>query len=325
MKLEECSSVEEYKAIKKCERILFTHNNIYIGISGGADSDIVIDIIEKVLKNKTYKYECNINYVFIDTGIEYEATKEHIEQLEKKYKITIKKIKAKTSVVNGCKKYGVPFKSKYISDMIERLQNHNFDFKNDGNKEYEDLIIKYPKCKGALKWWCNKNGNNSSYNINKQKLLKQYMIDNPPNFKISSKCCKGAKKDNGKEFVKENKCDLQILGLRKAENGIRSTKIKSCYEESKNCDAYRPIWWFNDKDKELYNKWNNINNSKCYKEYNLKRTGCAGCPFNSKWNKEIEIIKQYEPRLYKAITTIFENSYKYAKEYEIYKKNKSGQ
>ena len=44
-------------------------------ISGGADSDIMLDIIYRSSKD-------NVDYVFCDTGIEYSATKEHLKYLE---------------------------------------------------------------------------------------------------------------------------------------------------------------------------------------------------------------------------------------------------
>ena len=51
-------------------------------VSGGADSDILIDMCERVIPHF-------VNYVFFDTGIEYQATKEHLNYLEYKYGIHI--------------------------------------------------------------------------------------------------------------------------------------------------------------------------------------------------------------------------------------------
>lgn len=152
----------------------------------------MLDMIIKVAKIEDIDLS-KFHFVFFDTGIEYKATKEHLDYLETKYNIKIERIRAKVPVPLGCKKYGVPFISKFISEMISRLQRHNFDFQNDGGKDFEFLIKKYPKCKSALNWWCNRNGKKSSFNISKSKLLKEFMIQNPPNFKISQKCCTGAK------------------------------------------------------------------------------------------------------------------------------------
>ena len=71
-------------------------------ISGGADSDIVLDIVTKCDNNKI------VNYVFFDTGLEYQATKEHIKFLEEKYNIEIEVIRPKVPIPLSCKRYGQP-------------------------------------------------------------------------------------------------------------------------------------------------------------------------------------------------------------------------
>ena len=59
-----------------------------------------------------------MNYIWFDTGIEYQATKEHLTYLEDRYNIDITKERAKCPVPLSSKRYGVPFLSKYISEMI---------------------------------------------------------------------------------------------------------------------------------------------------------------------------------------------------------------
>lgn len=319
MNLNNCPNIATYEASYKCETHLYQAKKVMCSLSGGADSDIMLDFIQRILKERVFDYDCEIHYVFFDTGIEFKATKEHLDELEKKYNITIERVKAKVPVPLGCKKYGLPFISKDISSKINALQNNNFDFKNDGNKSYEELCQKYPKCKSVFRWWCNKG---KSFTINQNPYLKEFMIANPPNFKISSRCCEGAKKNPSHIWERENNCDLKCLGLRKAEGGVRSTSIKSCFDDNGpgNIAIYRPIWWFTDKDKEEYRKFFNVQYSKCYTEYGFKRTGCAGCPFNSKFEDVLNITKKYEPILYQAINNIFGKSYDYMRKYRIFKR-----
>lgn len=59
------------------------YKTIICSISGGSDSDIILDICKKVDVQK------KIIYVWFDTGLEYKATKEHLKYLEKKYNIEI--------------------------------------------------------------------------------------------------------------------------------------------------------------------------------------------------------------------------------------------
>jgi hypothetical protein len=51
----------------------------------------------------------------------------------------------------------------------------------------------------------------------------------------------------------------------------------------------------------------------------MKRTGCAGCPFNSKFLKDIEMLERYEPKLAKAVKNIFGKSYEYTLQYREFK------
>ena len=274
-------------------------------ISGGADSDIILDIVTKCDNNKI------VDYVFFDTGLEYQATKDHIKFLEEKYNINIEVIKPKIPIPLSCKMYGQPFISKHVSEMINRLQSHNFKWED---KPFIELIKEYPKCKSALEWWCNEKPS-PSHNIKQNKLLKEFLITNPPNFTISNKCCKYAKKDLAHNKLKEG-YDLHITGIRKAEGGVRATAYKSCFDNTdKGYDNYRPIFWFKDEDKLSYSKLFNVSNSKCYSIYGLKRTGCCGCPYGKECNFELKVLEEYEPKLYKAVNNIFKDSYEYTKKY----------
>ena len=154
-----------------------------------------------------------VDYVWFDTGLEYQATKEHLKKLEVKYGITFLRIKTQKAIPISCKEYGSPFISKLVSEFIYRLQSHNFKFEDE---PYEILIKKYPKCQSALEWWCNKK-QSDAFNIRKNKFLKEFMISNPPQFKIANKCCNYAKKNVSHKIIMNGKYDLNIVGVRKAE------------------------------------------------------------------------------------------------------------
>lgn len=310
--LKQCESIGNltiFDSFVKAYPKVDSKQKIVVSISGGSDSDILLDIIAKLDTEKKVKY------IFFDTGIEYQATKKHLEFLERKYGITIERIKAIKPVPLGCRQYGLPFWSKEVSEKIERLQRHNFKWED---KPLAELLKEYPNCKVAVRWWCNDYGEKSRFNINYIKGLKEFMILNPPKFKISNKCCKGAKKDNAKKYLKDYGADLNIVGIRKSEGGARSAAYKTCFDFAKNgetWDNYRPIFWYKDLDKKEYEELFNVCHSACYTEYGLKRTGCAGCPFGKDFEKELEIIKKYEPKLYKAVNNIFGETYQYTREF----------
>ena len=52
-----------------------SYKNIMCSVSGGSDSDIIIDLCKR----------CDISekiiYIWFDTGLEYQATKEHLKQV----------------------------------------------------------------------------------------------------------------------------------------------------------------------------------------------------------------------------------------------------
>lgn len=289
------------------------YKKIVCAISGGSDSDVMLDIVWKCDKDN------KIDYVWYDTGLEYQATKDHLKFLENKYRIEIKVCKAAKPIPTVCKQYGSPFLSKRVSDYMSRLQRHNFKWEN---KSFEELYKEYPKCKTALKWWCNTNGDKSSFNIDRNKWLKEFVVENPPTFKISFVCCEYAKKKPAKKYLSDNEYDLNITGLRKAEGGLRATVYKNCFTE--NCgshDEYRPLFWYKNSDKVDYENFYDIEHSECYSLYGLKRTGCAGCPFGRDFEFELSVIGKYEPRLFVAVNNIFGDSYEYTRKYrEFYKK-----
>ena len=113
--LKEVDNYNVLQAFLKAKAIIGRHSRIYASISGGADSDIVLDMCERVRGNKPIKY------VWFNTGLEYQATKNHLDYLEKRYRIEIERIRPKKPVPYCVHEYGVPFKSKFISDIKHHL------------------------------------------------------------------------------------------------------------------------------------------------------------------------------------------------------------
>ena len=287
-------------------------------ISGGSDSDIVLHQCASL--DKDHK----ITYVFFDTGLEYQATKDHIKELETRYGIDIVVAKAKQPIPVCCKQHGVPFLSKMVSDYINRLQKYNFEWED---KPLEELCIRYPNCMAALKWWCNEWGENSRFNIQRNSWLKEFMIANPPTFKISDKCCHYTKKTVAKKFLEEGDFDLNITGVRKAEGGKRAAAFKDCFTpatEKKAIAQYRPIFKFKQDTKCQYEKHYGIKHSACYETWGFKRTGCAGCPLAKNFESELVAAEKYEPKLYQTLYEVFNASYEYTRKYRAFQTKMNG-
>ena len=308
-------------ALGKCQMQIRNHQKILASISGGSDSDVMLDLIVRCGgKEKT-------TFVFFNTGLEYEATKRQIEYLNKKYDIEIQVIPPIKPIPTCIREFGVPFWSKHVSEMIMRLQRHNFEWEDES---YDELIQKYPKCQSALKWWCNQyilgDGNKSRFNINYVPYLKEFLILNPPTFKISNRCCHYAKKQPAKKYLSSQNFDLNCVGVRQAEGGVRSTRYKNCYtQKDDGINQYRPLFWFSDEDKRVYDDHYNIKHSDCYSVWGMKRTGCAGCPFSMEWEQELELARKHEPKFHKAMLKVFSESYEYRRQFEEFRKKMRSQ
>lgn len=181
-----------FDGLIKAKSVLNSHNNIMVSISGGADSDNMIDIVEH-LRPRDDKH--HVTYVWFDTGVEMDATKRHLSFLEEKYDIKIHRERGKMQVAGAVRNVGYPFYSKQFAEYIGRLQKHNFQWED---QPFDVLCAKYPNCKAALRWWCNAWKDEPhkplQTEIASARFLKEFMIENPPTFKISSRCCNESKK-----------------------------------------------------------------------------------------------------------------------------------
>lgn len=304
-------------ALGKCFQQIRSHEKILVAVSGGSDSDIMMDLVIRCGgKDKT-------TFVFFNTGLEYEATKRQLSHLEEKYGVKIEKLPPIKPIPMCVRQYGVPFWSKQVSEYIYRLQKHSFQWEDE---PYEVLIKRYPRCKSALMWWCNahglkNNGSKSTFDINYVPWLKEFMVANPPAFKISPKCCTYAKKEPVNRYLCNHDFDLNCSGVRKAEKGVRANAYSNCYTKTLcGPDQYRPVFWFSDVDKEAYDSHYGTTHSDCYKVWGMSRTGCAGCPFGKEFEQELELVRQYEPKFYKAMNNVFGDSYEYTRRYLEFRK-----
>lgn len=83
----------DYDAPEKFEAIkgiivhrLIQHPKAICSYSGGADSDIMIDVIERARATLDLP---PIKYVFFNTGLEMQATKDHVKATSEKYGVEI--------------------------------------------------------------------------------------------------------------------------------------------------------------------------------------------------------------------------------------------
>ena len=292
------------------------HADILCSISGGYDSDIMLDMIER------FGGHGKTTYIFQNTGLEYEATKRHLKEIEERYGIKVTELKPKMAIPVCVKKFGVPFWGKYVSQMLQRLQKHNFQWEDES---FEVLYKRYPRNKSSLRFWCNdfktKNGQISKFNIEYVRGLKEFIMSSPPDFRISPKCCDYAKKDPAHDFLNAGSFDMNCVGVRKAERGVRATAYTSCFDRGFcGADQFRPLFWITDAQKDAYRKQFGIVRSDCYEVRGMERTGCACCPFGKQFEEELELVQKYEPKLFNAVQAIFGKSYDHTRRFLEFRK-----
>lgn len=326
----------KFEAIKSIiAKRLIEHPNAICSYSGGADSDIMVDLIERT------RHIFNlppVRYVFFNTGLEMKATKDHVKVTAEKYEIEIDVCRPEVNIVNAVRRYGVPFVSKIMSAGLSEWQKKDiplsiakeYEQAEDKTAKRQELRERYPKCESVINFLCccNVAGEprpNIQLVINSSKYMRDFIEEYPPDFKISAKCCDYCKKKVAHKIQKGY--DMIITGERRDEGGMRSVPRKDntalCFTETSSGQyRLRPLYYVSDKDKAWYKERYDIKYSDAYEVYGLTRTGCCGCPISYKAVDDLEKIRKYEPNVVKAAWNIFGKSYEYRMKYNEYKKQR---
>lgn len=313
-------------------RRLREHPKAICSYSGGADSDILLDLIERT---RTIFKLPPVKYVFFNTGLEMKATKEHVAETAVKYGVEIEEVRPKVNIVQASRKYGIPFVSKIMSYQLEEWQKKGvpmtiadeYNAAEDKEAKRAELKERYPKCESLINFicCCNSKGEprpNIQLVINSSRFMRDFITENPPDFRISAQCCDYCKKQIAHKVQKDY--DMVITGERRDEGGMRSVPRKDnttmCFTETGDGKyRLRPLFYVSDGDKAWYKEEYGIRYSDAYEVYGLSRTGCCGCPISYRAVADLELIGKYEPNVAKAAWNIFGKSYLYRQKYNEYK------
>lgn len=315
-------------------RHLLQHPKAICSYSGGSDSDIMIDVVERA------RVEFNlppIRYVFFNTGLEMRATKAHVKATAAKYGVEIEEVRPKVNIVQATRAHGIPFVSKIMSAGLEEWQRKGVPLTiaaeyaeaADKRAKRAELKARYPKCESLINFLCCCNGAgdprpNIQLVINSSRYMLDFIRDCPPDFQISAKCCDYCKKQVAHRIQKDY--EMVITGERRDEGGMRSVPRKGeankamCFSETASGQyRLRPLYYVSDADKAWYRDYYGIRYSDAYEVYGLTRTGCCGCPISYKAVDDLNLIGRYEPNVVKAAWAIFGPSYRYRQQYNAYK------
>lgn len=323
----------KFEAIKSIiAKRLIEHPNAICSYSGGSDSDIMLHLIETV--RETFNLP-PVQYCFFNTGLEMDAIKRHVREVETLYGVTITEHRPKKGIVQATREHGQPFVSKIMSAGLEGVQKKNIplsiadEYANAEDKasKRQELRERYPKCESTINFLC---GCNSAGEprpdiqlvIGSSKYMLDFIKENPIPFQVSNKCCTYCKKNLAHSVQKD--FDMVITGERRDEGGMRSVprtdNTSMCFAESADGKyKLRPLFYVSDTDKQWYKDYYGIRYSDAYEVYGLTRTGCCGCSISAKAVEDLEKIRPYEPNLVKAAWNVFGDSYRYRQQYNEYK------
>ena len=180
-------------------RHLKEHPKAICSYSGGADSDILIDLIERTRKMFGLP---PVKYAFFNTGLEMKATKDHVKATAEKYGVEIETYRPKVNIVKASRTYGIPFVSKIMSAGLSEWQKKGiplsiadeYEKAEDKATKRKELKERYPNCESVINFLCccNYGGEprpNIQLVINSSKYMRDFISECPPDFQISAKCC----------------------------------------------------------------------------------------------------------------------------------------
>ena len=210
------------------------HPHAICSYSGGSDSDIMIDLIERT--RQAFNLPA-VRYCFFNTGLEMKATKDHVKQTAAKYGVEIEEHRPKINIVLATRQHGMPFVSKIMSAGLEEWQKkkvplsiaEEYEQAEDKAAKRQELRVRYPKCESVINFicCCNAAGEprpNIQLVINSSKYMRDFIAEYPPDFQISAKCCDYCKKQLAHRVQKDY--EMIITGERRDEGGMRSVPRK---------------------------------------------------------------------------------------------------
>lgn len=325
------NALEDTKTIFESDE----YERVLVWLTGKPESTILFHICNKL---DVYG-KCD--FIFFYTDVTLGADMEHMEYLSDKYDRFINIVDINGVVKDTCNKYGLPFLSVVVSYNLARLQEMNFKWEDkpfeELCKEYLEVVDKpsnrntlelngkyYKGSYGALRWWCNQY-DSKAYNINRYGYLKEFIMENPPTFKISDKCCKEVIKKPLHKYATKNKFDIVLSDTIEIKGSIKSKRsnkfIKANYI-NRNYDQYLPLYEFSQTDVMVYKRFYDLKLSDSFEVYHNSGGICVGCPYGGLdgINEDMRMAERYAQGSAMRARKVFGDSYEYTEAYTEYAK-----
>ena len=286
-----------------------TEGQCVLSFSGGKDSTVLAELTLMAIDRGLIS---DIDFIFADTKLEYHAIYTFIDWYhENKHKI--KRIKPDLSMAQVIKNYGKPAMNKKGSNNLKTYGN--FLKKNEDpleHKHMRELIQGYTITKdGNVK----KDANGKEYtSMNRLANKNMHFLHPHLEYNISDICCDIFKKKPFHKYYAEHNIKGYFTGMRKEEGGIRKIAYGGCTStrkiKGKTITQSMPLWYWTSEDVDNFIKEYDLKISEAYTKYELRRTGCIGCPFAKDIDVVLETLYTYEPHKYKAVQHWFGDVYK---------------
>lgn len=335
LKLEKPNNIKIKEVIENIKMVMDSdeYDKVLVWLTGKPESTVLFHLCNMLDKER----KCE--YVYFHTETTLGADMEHMEYLSDKYgqEIVIEDIKG--VVRDTCKRFGVPFLGMVVSYNIARLQEMDFKWENEpfevlcdkylevvdkpSNKNTFELNGKYYKGSyGALRWWCNQY-DSKAYNINKYSYLKEFIMDNPPDFKISDKCCKEVIKKPVHKYATKNEFDIVLYDSIDIKGSIKSKRSNQFIKANfinKKYDQYMPLFNLSESDIMECKKFYGLKFSDSFEVYHNRGGICVGCPYGGHYGitEDMRMAERFAQGPGIWAKKVFEKSYQYTNEYTEY-------
>ena len=267
--------------LQKIRQIInqYGEENFYISFSGGKDSTVLSALIDLALPDN------KIPRVFANTGIELNMIRDFVFDITKTDdRLVI--IKPSVPIKQMLERDGYPFKSKEHSLYVDVFQRNGWT-KTSQRYLYPSEEREHYRCPKILRY--------------------QFEVENT--LRISDKCCKRLKEQPLDEWSKNNNKSYSIIGIMQAEGGRRN-RAQCLAFHGKKLKAFQPLVPIIKEWEDWFINTYNVEICDIYKPpYNFERTGCKGCPFNIKLQKDLDTLEKYFPAERKQCEIIWKPVY----------------
>lgn len=269
--------------LQKIRQIInqYGEDDFYISFSGGKDSTVLSALIDLALPDN------RIPRVYANTGIELNMIRDFVFELQKTDgRIVV--IEPSVPIKQMLGKEGYPFKSKQHAKWVDMFQ------RNGRTQSIENYLASDKRDKDL-------------YRTCPKKL--RYQFSDDFSLRVSDKCCVKLKEEPLEKWKRENGKKYGITGIMREEGGRRMSAQCLAFKGGKLIN-FQPMAVVSKAWEEWFIEEYNIRICDIYKEpYNFPRTGCKGCPFALKLQKELDTLEEYFPNERKQCEAIWKPVY----------------